>query len=502
MNRLSYLKEESLVNKRYFVINKSAIRENDIKYIQDSLTFKPKAHKDFEKFVKPIKTYKMNDKYLMVPRFWGLENIGTNNEKYGKTTEVEFNAAFPPREYQHTAINTIMEKLDKDKGSTLSVGCGFGKTACSLIISAKLKLKTLIVVHTTVLLNQWIERIEQFIENPKIGVIKGNKFDIEGKTHVIAMVQTLVSKTKNFTKDNFKDFGFTIFDEVHHMSAPGFSSAYGIIATKYVLGLTATPDREDGLQDIFLNNIGRIGFRDSSGGRVNGIVEANIINYSSDSYRDIKKWNGSPDLHKMLELIINNRKRNIFITNIIKEAVKEEGRQLLVLSTRISHLTEMKEILDKTLDKKYTSAMYIGGMKTEELEESSKANILFASYQLVSEGTDIPTLNTLIQTSPKKNVEQVVGRIMRGKTPLNPIIYDIVDDFSVYKNQFRNRKRFYKKNDYAMYNFHYDDDNITSVEEIFSKPDITKFLKKDKKIKQKSKQEEIECMGFDNDDFF
>ena len=89
----------------------------------------------------------------------------------------------------------------------------------------------------------------------------------------------------------------------------------------------------------------------------------------------------------------------------------------------------------------------------ESLEKSSKCDILFASYQLVSEGTDIPTLNTLIMTTPKKQIQQVVGRILRSKTKFTPLILDIVDSsFSVYKNQSFYRNRYYRKCNYSIEN--------------------------------------------------
>jgi hypothetical protein len=104
----------------------------------------------------------------------------------------------------------------------------------------------------------------------------------------------------------------------------------------------------------------------------------------------------------------------------------------------------------------------------ESLEKSSKADILFASYQLVSEGTDIPTLNTLIMTTPKKRIEQVVGRILRKKTEFTPLILDIVDcSFSVYQNQSYFRNRFYRKCNYSIENVNIDtkDKKIPIIDE-------------------------------------
>jgi superfamily II DNA or RNA helicase len=104
----------------------------------------------------------------------------------------------------------------------------------------------------------------------------------------------------------------------------------------------------------------------------------------------------------------------------------------------------------------------------ESLEKSAKSDILFASYQLVSEGTDIPTLNTLIMTTPKKQIEQVVGRILRAKTNFTPLILDIIDSsFSVYQNQSYYRNRYYRKCNYSIENIDIDakDKRIPMIDE-------------------------------------
>jgi superfamily II DNA or RNA helicase len=114
----------------------------------------------------------------------------------------------------------------------------------------------------------------------------------------------------------------------------------------------------------------------------------------------------------------------------------------------------------------------------ESLEKSAKCDILFASYQLVSEGTDIPTLNTLIMTTPKKQIQQVVGRILRAKTEFTPLIIDIADtSFSVYQNQSYYRNRYYRKCNYSIESINIDakDKKIPIIDEeiIIEKPEKT-----------------------------
>ena len=411
-------------------------------------------------FVVPISIFKETDDKILLPRFWGLYNIGEPNKYvFGECDKINLKCVFEPKKYQKPVIKKILVILKKDYGTTLSVHCGWGKTFAALYLSTKLNCKTLIIVHTKVLLKQWIERIEQFIPGARIGMIQGKNYEVEDKDFVIAMLQSIVSKSRKYTFKNFKSFGFTIFDECHHIAAPGFSKSMPVILSKYVLGLSATPKREDGLEDVFYSSIGQIGFLAKSSNKM--AIDVNIINYSSNLYREIRMWNRSLNLHKMLELIIENKKRNFFIVKLINKIMQTEGRQILVLSGRVNHLKVLKRITDIFLKennkKPITSSLYIGGLKSSELEEASKCNILFATYQLVSEGTDIPTLNALIMASPKKKIEQVSGRITRGKSTLKPVIYDICDNFSIYHSQSRHRHKFYDEQKYSKITYNMSD---------------------------------------------
>ena len=561
-------------------------------------------------------------------------------------------------------------------------------TYMSLYISAKLGYKTLIVVHTSVLLDQWIERINQFIPKANIGIIRGNKFEDNNNDICIAMLQTLTSSQRVFKKNIFDQFGFLIVDECfpgnqhvlthkgyikieqlyqmwkdeeelpliksynqnnkklelkkmtyawkkeeieeilkleffnkitvkctinhkfltfnkqskkylyieakklttkhlvvalhgkirlkqitkiklkepiavydievednhnfivnnksnsknspicsncHHMGAPSFSKALPLISTKYMLGLSATPNRADKLEKVFKWYLGDIGYQLK---KRDGFLITKFIKYSDDNFEEKKRWNGSYNMPGMVDMIIKSKIRNEFI---VKQAIKfaQMGRQVLLLSGRRNHLKVFKKMIKhfrkpkelenilknmfpyktkiqkRILDfshKDITCGLYIGGMKTQELEESSKCNIILGTYSLVSEGTDIPTLNTLIMASPKKEIQQVVGRILRAETGFVPLVIDIADDFSIYKNQGKYRIKYYKSQDYHIDTFtkNMDEPLLHNNQEYFLEDKIqtegipkrknrktkSKSVKKTKKIK-KAKKPQI-LMKFDD----
>lgn len=542
------LQNLGILKKEGYRINLKNISNEDLNLIKKQLTLVPKVHKDFIKNVIKYKCYSITKTYIYLPKYWALEKIGEpkkNLLKRGEYFNQKLKTIYPPRPFQVEIIDKTYKQLKEIGGGIITVSCGQGKTYMSINISTLINQKTLIIVHTSVLLEQWIDRIKYFIPNAKIGIIQGKKFDIENKDYVIAMLQTII---RSKSEEDFKSFGLTIYDEAHHMAAPSFSKAFPIVSSKYNLGLSATPKRSDNLQNIFYWNIGPTSFESFTNDKF-AIVKN--INFTDDNYVEKYNWMGSIDLHKLHIQIIENDFRNKMI---IKQLINlsKQGRQILVLSKMIDHLRTLKtnfckkkyyknyprkiifEICKKKkINKKcfslicsfikipITSGYYIGGMKQsvdqsvhskthkeldqlifnnidkikpenlkyiynknnklrkkinlnredkiniveeanieieiddsiESLEKSSKCDILFASYQLVSEGTDIPTLNTLIMTTPKKQIEQVVGRILRAKTKFTPLILDIVDSpFSVYKNQSFYRNRYYRKCNYSIEN--------------------------------------------------
>ena len=498
------------LSRKGYTLKKKDIHPNLLIELRESLKVAPKTHRDYQQFAEEFYVFSESVSNIYLPRFWAIENLGKPNKMLIKNGDkVDINCSFTPFDYQLPIINKIHNDIITTGGSILCVGCGLGKTFMSLYIAAKLKQKTLVVVHTSVLLTQWVERINQFLPGARIGLIRGNKFETEDKDICIAMLQTLTSKGRKFQKDVFDCFGFLISDEVHHMAAPTFSKALPLISTKYMLGLSATPKRVDQLQKVFQWYLGDIGWHEK---KRSGFALIKYIKYTEDGFVEQRRWNNSYDLPKMTEIIIGSKVRNKFLVDHAINFAKL-GRQVLLLSARRNHLIYLQKLINhrkknkqineiiktffpnhdniqsKILDYyeiNITTGLYIGQMKPEELELSSKCNIILGTYSLVSEGTDIPTLNTLVMASPKKSIQQVVGRILRADTGYTPLVFDICDDFSIYTNQGKARQKYYKMQDYHIDEFtKFSNENIKyKNERIFIEDKIqTEGLFKKKKTK-------------------
>jgi superfamily II DNA or RNA helicase len=338
---------------------------------------------------------------------------------------------------QPDAFNAGVKAFEEKGGGVLSLPCGYGKTTVALALSAQLKVRTMIVVHKEFLANQWVEKIKEFCPGATIGRVQGDVFDVE-KDFVIAMIQTMCMR--EFDKKAFDSIGLLVVDEAHHIGAPAFSQFMFKICPKFTLGLTATPERKDGLTRLLYWFLGPEFFRIE---RTNqGTTKVQVINYTDEAFKEsppVTRF-GQLNMAAMVSIVTELESRNDVIVDTAREAF-DEGRRVLILTDRREHCFYLQNRLGSN------SALYIGGMKEKDLEESSRAPIVIATFQLAHEGLDIPALDTVILATPKSDIKQSIGRIMRetaGKLN-DPLIFDIVDHWSVFFAMFRKRLKVYRE---------------------------------------------------------
>ena len=162
-------------------------------------------------------------------------------------------------------------------------------TVLGLKLVEIIKKKTIIFVQKTFLKNQWIERIQQFLPQARIGTIQGPVIDIEDKDIVIAMVQSI--SMKSYPDSLFDSFGFSIHDEVHHMSSETFSNCLKKCTTLYSLGLSATMNRKDGLTFVFKMYLGEICYKNKEDNDKKDNVLVKAIDYIAldDEYNEVER---------------------------------------------------------------------------------------------------------------------------------------------------------------------------------------------------------------------
>lgn len=439
-----------------YSIPKTEENTNIIKEIKKGLMVKPNVNTDYCSQPKPYPVYRESLNRLYIPKHYGLKILGPPNKitfPVSEEIDVVFNGSLRP--VQEEVVETF---LNKENG-IICLGCGQGKTVIAINIISRIKKKTIVVVHKEFLVNQWIERINQFLPEARIGKIQGKIFDIENKDIVIAMLQSL--SQKEFDKNAFDSFGLSVSDECHHLSAETFSKALPKISCKYTLGLSATPKRKDGLSKVFEWYLGPIIFKQKKKEIDKVNIKKIYFNCSEESYgKEITNYLGKLNIPAMINYISDLNVRNKLIIQQIKETVSDKKRKIIILSDRRGQLNTIQNIIES--ENICSVGQYVGGMKQNALKESESKTVILATFNMASEAMDIPLLNTLIFGTSKSDIEQSVGRILRQKKEdraVEPLIIDIIDNYSIFANQAIKREKFYNKNKYIYIN------NTDKVEE-------------------------------------
>jgi len=500
--------------------------------------------------------YRESANKIYVPHYYGVEKFGQPREykvAEGDDIDVSFNGTL--RDYQAPVVNKFIDHVTtatakgQSRGGLLELYCAWGKTSAALYITSALKKKTIVIVHKEFLMNQWIERIAQFLPTARIGKIQGQTIDIENKDIVLCMLQSLVMK--DYPESMFKGFGFTIIDEVHHISSQTFSNALFKLVTKYMLGLSATMERKDGTTHIFKMFLGEVVFKALKKDDTEVEVRALMYQARDDEFnKTVLDYRGNPQISTMISKLCAYNHRTEFIVRTLNDFIRRddvvdtetislhkaqmdaanpscalcakntnylvkntccgvvkyclpciyrvideakipqvnvdkktgvatevkrrpkcpycvkvlafeqhyipnpfikpiEERHIIVMS---HNLNVLKYMYDKFVCRNYASVgYYVGGMSESELKRAEKQQILFSTYVMCAEGLDIPTLNTEFLITPKTDIVQIVGRILRAKhANVNPVIYDFVDSHEVFRRQWLKRKSYYKKQNYRI----------------------------------------------------
>ena len=437
------------LSNRGYSIYKNDLNPIELDNIKKELTVKAYVPEGYGLPANPFKLYLEGPNKIYVPKSYGLQKCGLANMKYENAEHINVEFTGTLRKEQLEPVKAFMDSINNPlkMGGILNLPCGFGKTTIAINLICQLKVKTLIVVHKDFLLQQWKERIEQFAPSAKIGYIKAQIIDIIDKDIVIGSLQSL--SMKEYDVSVFSSFSFVIIDEVHHIGAEVFSQALRKITFKYSLGLSATINRKDGLTKVFKWFLGDILF--SIKKRTDSVqVQLKYFKDTSPEYcEEVVMYNYKPNMSKMINNICAYKPRIVFIRDIIINLIAiEDKRKILVLSDRRNHLENMKKEFE---EHKISAGLYYGGLKQEVLKETETKQVILATYNMVSEGFDLPSLNTLILASPKSDIVQSSGRILREKEECRiyqPLIIDIIDSFSLFGNQSKKRQDFYKKNKY------------------------------------------------------
>lgn len=533
----------SYLGQKGYTILKSDLTVKQQTYIKEQLNVKPYVPGSPVQVQKSFAAYRESDKKLYLPRYYGEEIFGQAKEtKITEGDDINLTFQGQLRDYQAPVVQKYLDHVALGGGGLLELFCAWGKTSGSLYILSQLKKKTIVIVHKEFLMNQWVERIQQFLPMAKIGKIQGQIIDIDGKDIVLCMLQSLV--LKEYPSSLFDSFGFTIIDEVHHISSETFSNALFKIVTKYMLGLSATMNRKDGTTKIFKMFLGEVVYKAEKKSDNNVQIRAVTYKTNDDDFNEtILDFQGKPQISSMISKLCSYNRRTEFIVKLLTDFIEVENVDKSVIENHkremdiknpncelckkndnyllknlccnevkycLPCLQRLEEMSGKPFDeygeqkktkervkcpycrkvlkyeqnyienpyvkplkqlhtivlshnlnvlhyiyKKFVCknlasvGYYVGGMSEKELKNSETKQVILASFSMANEGLDIPSLNAEFLITPKTDVVQTIGRVLRAKHAFaDPVIYDIVDNHDVFQKQWLKRKAYYKKNNY------------------------------------------------------
>ena len=423
-------------------------------HLKGCLTVRPYIPKVFvdPRFVARYPVYKESEKYIYVPKHYGIQEYGAYRETMRDVAETdanywEFSGSIRPT--QQVVVDSFLKPEPRD--GIISLQTGGGKTVCALYIASKLRVPTVVLVHSTFLRDQWIERIQAFLPNARIGTVQGETVDIEDKDVVVGMLQTI--SMKDLPPKLFEKIGLVIVDECHHIASESFSQAIPKLTSKYMLGLSATPERKDKLMHVINWFLGPILYQSDTNDKIDAGVKVEVVEFETDdeSFNEIV-YNkaGVMATVSMINKLVEFEARNKLVAELIEDVFAEPNRNVLVLTDRVEHTKKLLSMLPEHIQKE--SGILSSGMKPGVRDEfCASKRILISTYQLVKEGFDNARLNTLVMATPRPDIEQIVGRILRvekSKRTTEPLIIDIVDP--TFRRQFQTRLGLYKERNYVI----------------------------------------------------
>lgn len=409
-----------------------------------------------------------------------------------KGYKIQFKHKFEPRDdLQVEAIDSFCN--NKKKYLLLIGSCGFGKTFCALKILEKLSLSTLVLVDENLLLDQWIENIEEncIFDLTKLGIVGKGKEDYIGKDIIIASKDTLINRPEIIEYLN-EHIGFVIVDEAHVASADIFQKVLKNLSPSRILGLTATPKRSDGLSYLMHEQIGSICFKADRQKLLDlGSVmnpELRVLRVARENYFEkqfMKEKEKKVNALKSIEpdkdgkYKIGNRKftkatweKRIKAANSLKTSdmdwqflssavendmatIKEISKiiythykandQSICICRKIEFAKKYLDTLKKMGVKENEIALILGETKSSERMEliekaKNKELKIIITSSILDKGISIDSANVLFLLYPSKNensTEQRIGRVSRtqkGKT--NAYVYDFIYDHGMFFSQF------------------------------------------------------------------
>ena len=572
---------EHVINRNGYVIEKALLHFDQAKALDRDLVFMPILDEAYGKPT-PVRLVKDLGRCIAVPPLYGLRVFGEARREFDvEPAAMTFQGTLDDKLDQPAVVEGAVVQLRERGAGILAQHTGAGKTVCALAIAAELGVKALVIVHKSILLEQWVERIKQFLPEARVGVVQSDTNESRGKDIVVGMLQSIGKRDY----EALDDHGLLIFDECfpaqqaimtswgavtlgalyaawergdalpralslgasgapeyreityawqrppkrtvmvaygewviectpehrfltttgyvpacglrpgdslvacdadgsgvwavasvsraevepaalydievaanhnfvlcppgglsggltgpvvhncHHAPAAVFSQVMFKVNAPYVLGLSATPERKDGLTGALLMLLGNVFYRKERRGQ--GQVRVWTVRTRREHAITLNRA-GKPCMVSLINTIVSDRQRTKLIVDVMRQ-LQAEGRSMLFLSDRRAHAEQVcAEFPGQRL--------FLGGQSKKQLQVPLTEQIVCSTFPLSKEGLDVAHIDTLIMATPKSDIVQIVGRILRGHNTqkFSPLIVDFVDANGVCISQYNKRTAYYR----------------------------------------------------------
>lgn len=372
-----------------------------------------------------VELWEESDSFIYLPRFYVrmyLDLTGASNRTSYVPVKIPFKWELDnhiKKDLQNVIVDNILAdfraKAQQFEGGLVTVPMGSGKTVIALKLASKLGVKTLVIAHREILFGQWRKMINTFCGLPyeSIGMVQGSEW-VYDKPITVAMLQTLLSD--RMPEDFKTSFGLVIVDEVTHIAAPVWWQIAKRLWSRFTLGLTGTPKKAQDLHKMFKYTIG---FKEYGSEELKLRGQVDVYDYTfymPDFHKCIR--NDQLFVPLFISRIVKNKSYLRFIIGVIKKYM-ENNRYILVVTDRVNHAKIMLEILQRMYPNRKCQLL-VGGVKEVEY-----ASCYVGTAQYIAEGVDIPHLDTIVFTTPRYNIQQLVGRLFRNLNNKHIIVVDI-----------------------------------------------------------------------------
>lgn len=331
-----------------------------------------------------------------------------------------------PSRGQIAAVNAIESHIRASNGGILIAPTGTGKTLIALETARHFKTPIGVLIYAGHMVENWVRHCEEHfgLSKDEIGLVQEDRCDI-GKPVTLMSVQSLLSR--RYPDALYESLGFLIADEVHRYGAAQWHKTLALFPARYRLGMSADPDRSDGLEDIVYWTFGSTAYRLHRKTRTKATVciYRYPALYSERRYCDFARgldgnWEQSdPNPMKYDKLLMSDTQRNKWIVEQIVEA-RRKGRCILVFSKRRPHCQALYEMFRHEVEndqalKGTNAALLLGGATTKKAKkaniEALTADVMFSTYAYAKDAMDAIQLDTLLFATPPGNPLQPIGRL-------------------------------------------------------------------------------------------